>query len=238
MGEKETLKLWLETGKGAVFFGGAGVSTESGIPDFRSQDGLYSQKFRHPPETMLSIGFFMSDTAEFYEFYRSKLHHPDARPNRAHRALARLEREGRLSAVITQNVDGLHQLAGSRNVIELHGSAARNHCMDCGEKYGADYVIGAPGVPKCKCGGTVRPDIVLYGEQLDPGVAARALEAVARADVLLVGGTSLTVYPAAGFVNAYRGGRLALINRDATPYDGFANLVIRDSIGEALAAFA
>ena len=215
-----------------VFFGGAGVSTESGIPDFRSVDGLYHQKFKYPPETMLSHTFYKTHTAEFYDFYRQKLIVHGAKPNAAHLRLAKLEREGKCKAVVTQNIDGLHQKAGSRRVYELHGSVLRNYCEKCGKFYPAEYVKHAQGVPLCTCGGTVKPDVVLYEESLDEKTLTGSICAIGQADLLMVGGTSLTVYPAAGLIQYYRGNRLVLINRDETPYDGYANLVLHRSLGE------
>ena len=228
------LKSWVEESKNIVFFGGAGVSTESGIPDFRSQDGLYHQQYDYPPEQILSHTFFVRKPEEFFRFYRNKMLAPDARPNRAHLALAELERAGRLKAVITQNIDGLHQAAGSREVLELHGSVLRNHCMRCGKFYGMDAILNSVGVPKCSCGGVIKPDVVLYEEGLDMDTLNRAVNYISRADVLIVGGTSLTVYPAAGLIDYYRGRKLVLINRDATPLDGQADLVIAGKIGEVL----
>ncbi|HIX51206.1 MAG TPA: NAD-dependent protein deacylase [Candidatus Lachnoclostridium stercoripullorum] len=228
------LKSWIEESKNIVFFGGAGVSTESGIPDFRSQDGLYHQQYDYPPEQILSHTFFVRKPEEFFRFYRNKMLAPDARPNRAHLALAELERAGRLKAVITQNIDGLHQAAGSREVLELHGSVLRNHCMRCGKFYGMDAILNSVGVPKCSCGGVIKPDVVLYEEGLDMDTLNRAVNYISRTDVLIVGGTSLTVYPAAGLIDYYRGRKLVLINRDATPLDGQADLVIAGKIGEVL----
>ena len=228
------LKSWIEESKNIVFFGGAGVSTESGIPDFRSQDGLYHQQYDYPPEQILSHTFFVRKPEEFFRFYGNKMLAPDARPNRAHLALAELERAGRLKAVITQNIDGLHQAAGSREVLELHGSVLRNHCMRCGKFYGMDAILNSSGVPKCSCGGVIKPDVVLYEEGLDMDTLNRAVNYISRADVLIVGGTSLTVYPAAGLIDYYRGQKLVLINRDATPLDGQADLVIAGKIGEVL----
>ncbi len=228
------LKSWIEESKNIVFFGGAGVSTESGIPDFRSQDGLYHQQYDYPPEQILSHTFFVRKPEEFFRFYRNKMLAPDARPNRAHLALAELERAGRLKAVITQNIDGLHQAAGSQEVLELHGSVLRNHCIRCGKFYGMDAILNSSGVPKCSCGGVIKPDVVLYEEGLDMDTLNRAVNYISRADVLIVGGTSLTVYPAAGLIDYYRGQKLVLINRDATPLDGQADLVIAGKIGEVL----
>ena len=228
------LKSWIEESKNIVFFGGAGVSTESGIPDFRSQDGLYHQQYDYPPEQILSHTFFVRKPEEFFRFYRNKMLAPDARPNRAHLALAELERAGRLKAVITQNIDGLHQAAGSQEVLELHGTVLRNHCIRCGKFYGMDAILNSSGVPKCSCGGVIKPDVVLYEEGLDMDTLNRAVNYISRADVLIVGGTSLTVYPAAGLIDYYRGQKLVLINRDATPLDGQAGLVIAGKIGEVL----
>lgn len=218
----------------AVFFGGAGVSTASGIPDFRSADGLYSQRFAYPPERMLEHDFFVSHTEEFYDFYRSRMVAPDALPNRAHAKLAELESEGSLAAVVTQNIDGLHQRAGSRRVLELHGSVLRNHCVRCGAPYDLDYVMRAPGVPRCEaCGGVVKPDVVLYGEQLDERVLAESVEAIASADLLVIGGTSLVVYPAAGLVNYFGGSELVIVNKGHTPQDAAADLVCACDIAGA-----
>jgi NAD-dependent deacetylase len=217
-----------------VFFGGAGVSTESGLPDFRSEVGLYRQRYKYPPETMLSHSFFIAHPDEFYAFYRDKLLCPDVRPNAAHIKLAEMERAGRLTAVITQNIDGLHQMAGSQNVLELHGSVHRNYCMKCRRSCGIDYIVGSGGVPRCECGGIIRPDVVLYEETLDAVVMDAAVRSIGEADMLIVGGTSLAVYPAAGLINYYRGDRLVLINKSATAYDRSANLRIEASIGETL----
>ena len=217
-----------------VFFGGAGVSTESGIPDFRSVDGLYHQKYDYPPETILSHTFWEENPEEFYRFYRDRMIYPEAKPNAAHLKLAELERAGKLSAVITQNIDGLHSAAGSRNVIELHGSVHRNHCMKCGKPFGLEYILSVPGVPRCDCGGIVKPDVVLYEESLPEDTLTRSVNAIANADLLLVGGTSLTVYPAAGLLRYFRGEHLVLLNRDATPMDEQADLCIREPIGKVL----
>lgn len=230
----ETLKNWVDEGEKIVFFGGAGVSTESGIPDFRSVDGLYSQRWKYPPETVLSHGFFTRHTDEFYEFYREKMLALDARPNRAHLALAALERAGKLSAVITQNIDGLHQAAGSERVIELHGSVHRNRCQKCGRRYDARFIADSVEIPTCECGGVIKPEVVLYDEQLDDEVINETARALRYADLVIVAGTSLTVYPAAAFLEFYPGGRLALINRDPTPFDSKANLVIHGLVGEVL----
>ena len=232
--EIETLKTWIEASDNIVFFGGAGVSTESGIPDFRSTDGLYHQKFEYPPETILSHSFFYQHTEYFYRFYREKMLPLEAEPNAAHRALAALERAGKLRAIVTQNIDGLHQKAGSKNVYELHGSIWRNYCTKCGKSYSAEFIRDSGGVPHCACGGLIKPDVVLYEEGLDEKTIKGAVRAIAEADVLIVGGTSLTVYPAAGLIRYYGGTRLVLINRDETPYDGYANLIFREPIGQVL----
>lgn len=232
--EIETLKTWIEASDNIVFFGGAGVSTESGIPDFRSTDGLYHQKFEYPPETILSHTFFYQHTEYFYRFYREKMLPLEAEPNAAHRALAALERAGKLRAIVTQNIDGLHQKAGSKNVYELHGSIWRNYCTKCGKSYSAEFIRDSGGVPHCACGGLIKPDVVLYEEGLDEKTIKGAVHAIAEADVLIVGGTSLTVYPAAGLIRYYGGNRLVLINRDETPYDGYANLIFREPIGQVL----
>ncbi|MBS6491252.1 MAG: NAD-dependent protein deacylase [Firmicutes bacterium] len=228
----EQLRSWIAESKRMVFFGGAGVSTESGIPDFRSVDGLYHQKFDYPPETIISHSFFLNNPEYFYRFYREKMLPLGFEPNVTHRVLARLEQEGHLAAVVTQNIDGLHQKAGSRNVFELHGSVLRNHCMKCGKFYPAEFIRDAQGIPRCTCGGIVKPDVVLYEEALDEKTLAGAISAIRHADMLLVGGTSLTVYPAAGLLGYYRGERLALINRDETPYDDMAGLVLHASLGD------
>lgn len=236
MGETEidTLQRWVSEGERIVFFGGAGVSTESGIPDFRSVDGLYNQQFRYPPETILSHTFYETHPQAFFDFYRQKMFCPAARPNAAHRKLAEWEAAGKLTAVVTQNIDGLHQMAGSRAVLELHGSVHRNHCETCGRFYGAETVAAGEGVPRCTCGGRIKPDVVLYEEPLDEDVMRRAVEAIRGADVLIVGGTSLVVYPAAGLVQYYRGHRLVLINKSPTSLDRQADLVLQGAIGEIL----
>ena len=231
----ETLKTWIEASDNIVFFGGAGVSTESGIPDFRSVDGLYHQQFEYPPETILSHTFFHQHPDYFYRFYRQKMLPLEAQPNAAHKKLAELEQAGKLRAVITQNIDGLHQKAGSRNVLELHGSIWRNYCTRCGKFYPPEFIRDCAGVPRCDCGGVVKPDVVLYEEGLSEDVLHRAVHAISEADVLIVGGTSLTVYPAAGLIRYYRGSKLVLINRDETPYDTAADLVLRDPIGQVFA---
>ena len=234
MTERETLKKWLDESDNIVFFGGAGVSTESGIPDFRSVDGLYNQQYDYPPETILSHSFYMRKPEEFYRFYRNKMLFPNAEPNRAHKALARLEKMGKLKAVVTQNIDGLHQKAGSREVLELHGSVLRNYCTRCGKFYGLDAILNSTGVPKCTCGGTIKPDVVLYEEGLDQETIEKSVKYIANADVLIIGGTSLTVYPAAGLIDYYRGHKLVLINKSVTPMDNRADLVISGPIGEVL----
>ena len=232
--ERETLKKWLEESDNIVFFGGAGVSTESSIPDFRSTDGLYHQQYDYPPETILSHSFFVRKPEEFYRFYRNKMLFPDAEPNRAHKALAKLEKEGKLRAVVTQNIDGLHQKAGSREVLELHGSVLRNHCMECGKFYGLETILNSEGIPRCECGGMIKPDVVLYEEGLDLPTIQQAVFYISNADVLIVGGTSLTVYPAAGLIDYYRGNKLILINKSVTSMDSRADLVISGPIGEIL----
>ena len=229
------LAEYIKKAKSIVFFGGAGVSTESGIPDFRSTDGLYNMKYDYPPETILSHEFFYQNTAEFFRFYRDKIYCPDAKPNGAHKALAKLEEDGKISAVVTQNIDGLHQAAGSRRVYELHGSIKRNYCTRCGNFFDEDFVMKSEGVPRCDCGGLVKPDVVLYGEGLDEATVEGAIDALSRADTLIVAGTSLTVYPAAGFLSYFRGDSIVLINRDPTPFDSRADLVIRDPVGRVMA---
>ena len=228
----DTLKTWVDEAQRIVFFGGAGVSTESGIPDFRSVDGLYNQKFKYPPETIISHSFFEDRPQEFFEFYKEKMLPLGFEPNVTHKVLARWEREGKLSAVVTQNIDGLHQKAGSKNVLELHGSVLRNYCVRCHKSYSAEYVKNSRGVPLCDCGGIVKPDVVLYEESLDQDVMYRAARAISEADLLIVAGTSLTVWPAAGMIRYYRGNRLVLINRDETPFDNEADLVLHESLGE------
>ncbi|MDR1152591.1 MAG: NAD-dependent protein deacylase [Bifidobacteriaceae bacterium] len=231
----ETLRDMVETSRTAVFFGGAGTSTESGIPDFRSARGVFNEAYPYPPEQIVARDFFDAHPREFFEFYRAKLVHPDARPNPAHVALAALEARGHLAAVVTQNIDGLHQMAGSANVIELHGSVHRNTCMDCGATFGLDRVLSAPGVPRCECGGTIKPDVVLYGEPLDDDVIRRAIQAISAADLVMVGGTSLAVYPAAGLLGYFRGRDLVVINTSPTPQDRAASLVIAEPIGAVFA---
>lgn len=227
------LQSYIQKARRVVFFGGAGVSTESGIPDFRSADGLYHQKYTVPPEVILSHTYFLAHPAEFYRFYRDKMNCLAAAPNPAHHTLAKWEKMGKVSAVVTQNIDGLHTKAGSRTVWELHGSIHRNYCMDCGKPYLAEAIFdSSEPVPHCACGGVIRPDVVLYGESLNGDVINASLYAIANADLLIVGGTSLNVYPAAGMIDAYRGGRMVLINKTPTPCDDQANLIIRDPIGQ------
>ncbi|MCI8838314.1 MAG: NAD-dependent protein deacylase [Hungatella sp.] len=230
--EQKVLKRWIEESGNIVFFGGAGVSTESGIPDFRSQDGLYHQEYQYPPETIISHSFYRRNPEEFFRFYRNKMMISDAKPNGAHLALARLEQTGKLKAVITQNIDGLHQMAGSREVLELHGSIHRNYCERCKTFYGPEAVTQVQGVPKCGCGGTIKPDVVLYEEGLDQKTLRKAVEYIRQADVLIVGGTSLVVYPAAGLIDYYEGSKLVLINKSETGRDSQADLVIREPIGQ------
>ncbi|MBS6397971.1 MAG: NAD-dependent protein deacylase [Clostridiales bacterium] len=231
--ELEQLKKWTDESRNIVFFGGAGVSTESGIPDFRSVDGLYHQQYDYPPETILSHTFYRRKTEEFYRFYRAKMLALDAKPNAAHQKLAQWEAEGKLQAVVTQNIDGLHQAAGSRRVYELHGSVHRNYCEKCRAFYDAHYIQNSTGVPLCeKCGGQIKPDVVLYEEGLDTAVMKGAVSAIRHADVLIIGGTSLTVYPAAGLIDYYEGQKLVLINRSVTPMDSRADLLVQGSIGE------
>lgn len=228
----EKLKELIEGSDNVVFFGGAGVSTESGIPDFRSQDGLYSQEYDYPPETILSHTFFRKNPEEFYHFYRNKMLALDAKPNGAHRKLAQWEQEGKLKAVITQNIDGLHQMAGSREVLELHGSVHRNYCMRCGKFFDAEYMMQSERVPHCDCGGIIKPDVVLYEEGLNMQTMSRAISHIANADILIVGGTSLVVYPAAGLIDYYNGKKLVMVNKSVTPRDQRADLLIQGSIGE------
>ena len=235
MVDVQKLKDIIDGSDNIVFFGGAGVSTASNIPDFRSADGLYSGKShtKYTPEEMLSHDFFISHTEEFFNFYKTKMIYKDAKPNEAHKYLARLEKEGKLKAVITQNIDGLHQMAGSQKVLELHGSVHRNYCMKCGKFFNLDYIINSEGIPKCdKCHGIVKPDVVLYQESLDYDILQEAINYIRNADVLIVGGTSLSVYPAAGLVNYYRGDKLVLVNKTPTPYDGRANLIYYENIAE------
>ena len=226
------LKEIVDNSDNIVFFGGAGVSTESNIPDFRSTDGLYNQTYKYPPETILSHSFYVRNTEEFYRFYKDKMLYLDAKPNKAHLKLAEWEKNGKLKAVITQNIDGLHQAAGSRKVYELHGSVLRNYCTKCGKFFSAQYILESDGVPKCECGGIIKPDVVLYEEGLDNEVMRNAISAIANADVLIIGGTSLAVYPAAGLIDYYRGNKLVLVNKSTTPMDSMANLLVSGSIGE------
>ena len=227
------LKDYISDTDNIVFFGGAGVSTESGIPDFRSADGIYEQAYKCPPETILSRTFFLENPKEFYEFYRKKMLHLNAKPNAAHIKLAQLEERGKLKAIITQNVDGLHQKAGSRNVYELHGSVYQNFCMECGKAYDVSAIAGSEdGIPHCDCGGIIRPNVILFEEALDIDIIRAAVRCISNADVLIVGGTSLGVYPAAGFIDYYRGDKLVMINKSKTPYDYMADLIINGSIGE------
>lgn len=229
----ERLKELVESTDNIVFFGGAGVSTESGIPDFRSQDGLYNQKYKYPPEQIVSHTFLTKKPQEFFEFYKDRMIYQDAKPNKAHLKLAQWEKEGKLKAVITQNIDGLHQVAGSKNVLELHGSTLRNYCLKCGRRYDIDYVINSKEtIPYCECGGMVRPDVVLYEEGLDMDVIESAVSYIKNADVLIIGGTSLAVYPAAGLIDYYTGDKLVVVNKSATPRDSQADLVVQGSIGE------
>lgn len=230
----EQLQAIIDNSKRIVFFGGAGVSTESGIPDFRSVDGLYNQKYDYPPETILSHTFFEKKTAEFYRFYRDKMLCLDKKPNKAHLWLAELEKAGKLTAVVTQNIDGLHQAAGSKRVYELHGSVLRNFCRSCRKFYSAEFIKNSEGVPHCDCGGVIKPDVVLYEEGLDDSTVSGALSAIQTADTLIIAGTSLTVYPAAGFIRYFRGSHIVLINRDATPFDNQADLVFHEKVGELL----
>lgn len=232
MNSMEIFQKWIDESHHIVFFGGAGVSTESGIPDFRSVDGLYNQKYDYPPETILSHTFYMEKTDEFFRFYRDKMLEPGAKPNAAHQKLAELEAAGKLTAVITQNIDGLHQAAGSRKVLELHGSVHRNYCLKCGKFYDARQIREMKGVPYCECGGQIKPDVVLYEEGLDTGTIREAISCISRADMLIIGGTSLAVYPAAGLIDYYRGDRLVLINKSPTPMDRRASLLIQDAIGK------
>lgn len=226
------LREWIDSSDNIVFFGGAGVSTESGIPDFRSVDGLYNQQYKYPPETILSHTFFLSETEEFYRFYRAKMLALDAKPNAAHLKLAEWEREGKCRAVVTQNIDGLHQKAGSKEVLELHGSVLRNYCMRCRKPYPVESIAKGTGIPRCSCGGIIKPDVVLYEEGLDSYTINKSVEYISKADILIIGGTSLAVYPAAGLIDYYRGNKLVLVNKSPTPADRRADLVIHAPIGE------
>ena len=234
MTELQSLQQYIDEARSIVFFGGAGVSTESGVPDFRSVDGLYHQKWKYPPETILSHSFFMAHTGEFYEFYKEKMLFSDVEPNAAHKKLAELEAAGKLTAVITQNIDGLHQAAGSKTVLELHGSVHRNYCRRCRKFYDAKYMKAAIDIPLCDCGGVIKPDVVLYEESLNGDTIEAAVTALHNADLLIIGGTSLAVYPAAGLIQYFGGSRIVLLNRDVTPYDGRATLCIREPIGKVL----
>ena len=230
----QALQTIIDNSQRIVFFGGAGVSTESNIPDFRSVDGLYNQKYDYPPEEILSHNFFMDDTAEFYRFYRDKMLYLDAKPNKAHLKIAEFEKCGKLSAVVTQNIDGLHQLAGSKNVFELHGSVHRNYCMKCHKFFGVEEIVNSEGIPHCECGGIIKPDVVLYQEGLDEDVIDGAINAIKNADTLIIGGTSLNVYPASGLIRFFGGSNLVMINKEPTPADRNADLLISDKIGEVL----
>ena len=233
MNEKiEEFKRIIDASSNIVFFGGAGVSTESGIPDFRSKDGLYNMKYKYPPEEILSHTFFMNQTEEFYKFYRDKLNSLKYEPNITHKKLAELEKQGKLKAIVTQNIDGLHQKAGSKEVYELHGSVLRNYCMECGKFYGPEAVFETEGIPKCECGGIIKPDVVLYEEPLNDEVVENAITSIVEAETLIIAGTSLTVYPASGLIHYFKGKNLVLINKDSTPFDNRADLVINDSLGK------
>lgn len=233
----DLLEQWIRESSNIVFFGGAGVSTESGIPDFRSVDGLYNQQYDYPPETIISHSFYRRNPEEFYRFYKNKMLFPNAQPNAAHKALAKLEQQGKVRAVITQNIDGLHQAAGSREVLELHGSVHRNYCTRCGKFYGLSDILGMDGVPRCECGGIIKPDVVLYEEGLDQDTLRKAVHYIQEAEILIIGGTSLTVYPAAGLIDYYRGKKLVLINKSVTPMDERTDLVINEPIGEVFERF-
>lgn len=232
--EAEQLQTIIDDSERIVFFGGAGVSTESDIPDFRSADGLYRQKYKYSPEQIVSHSFFVQNPEGFYEFYKEKMMFLDAKPNAAHRKLAELEAAGKLTAVITQNIDGLHQAAGSKNVLELHGSVLRNYCMHCHKFYPLENILNSEGLPHCECGGLIKPDVVLYEEGLNQDILNRSVTAIEKADMLIIGGTSLTVYPAAGLIDYYRGNKLVVINKSTTGRDSQADLVISDSIGNVL----
>jgi len=236
MDEVKQLAEIVRNSRNIVFFGGAGVSTESGIPDFRSTDGLYNQQWDYPPEVILSHSFFMKNTAEFYRFYRAKMLCLDAKPNPAHLKLAQLEEEGKLTGVVTQNIDGLHQAAGSRKVFELHGSVLRNYCMKCGKFFSAEHILDSEGIPACTCGGIIKPDVVLYEEALNDDVVTGAVKAIASADTMIIGGTSLNVYPAAGLINYFRGSHLVIINKSPTQQDRNADLLISQNIGQVFSA--
>ena len=228
----EKLQEIIDKANNIVFFGGAGVSTESGIPDFRSKDGLYHMKYKYPPEEILSHSFFMDNTEEFYKFYKDKMNSLNVKPNISHEFLAKLEKAGKLRAIITQNIDGLHTKAGSKNVLELHGTIYKNHCIKCNKEYSAEYVFNSEGVPYCECGGIIKPDVVLYEEALNDFTVMQAINYIKQADVLIVAGTSLTVYPASGLIRYFRGKHLVIINRDTTDYDNMAELVIHEKLGD------
>ena len=232
MNDIDTLIKWIKESNSTVFFGGAGVSTESGLKDFRSKDGLYNEKYDYPPEEILSHHFFLNNTLEFYKFYRDKLDTRNFKPNITHEVLALMEKKNKLDCVITQNIDGFHTDAGSKNVYELHGSIKKNYCMDCLKFYDASYIFNSNDIPKCSCGGIIKPDVVLYEEGLDEDTVSNSIKAIANCDLLIIGGTSLNVYPAAGFINYFRGKHLVLINKDSTSYDSMCDLVIHDSIGK------
>lgn len=234
MEPREQLKQWIEESNNIVFFGGAGISTESGIPDFRSVDGLYNQTYEYPPETILSHSFYRRYADEFFRFYRDKMLYLDAKPNKGHLALAKLEEMGKLTAVVTQNIDGLHQKAGSKNVYELHGSVLRNHCERCGKFHSVEEIVNSTGIPICECGGRIKPDVVLYEESLNQKTMEKAIKAISEADMLIIGGTSLVVYPASGLIHYYNGKKLVLINKSATAMDEKADLCIKDSFGEVM----
>ena len=234
MEPREQLKQWIEESNNIVFFGGAGISTESGIPDFRSVDGLYNQTYEYPPETILSHNFYRRYADEFFRFYRDKMLYLDAKPNKGHLALAKLEEMGKLTAVVTQNIDGLHQKAGSKNVYELHGSVLRNHCERCGKFHSVEEIVNSTGIPICECGGRIKPDVVLYEESLNQKTMEKAIKAISEADMLIIGGTSLVVYPASGLIHYYNGKKLVLINKSATAMDEKADLCIKDSFGEVM----
>ena len=231
-GQIQTFIKWIKESSNIVFFGGAGVSTESGIPDFRSVDGIYNQDYRYPPETILSHTFYIKKPEEFFEFYKNKMLFPDAVPSITHKKLVELEKVGKLKGIITQNIDGLHQKAGSKKVIELHGSVLRNYCENCGTFYDVNYIIKSDNIPVCTCGGRIKPDVVLYEEGLNENDMREAIKLISEADILIVGGTSLGVYPAAGLIDYYKGNKLVLINKSSTPYDNRANLLINDSLGK------
>ena len=234
MNEIERLAQIIKDSSNTVFFGGAGVSTESGLKDFRSKDGLYHEKYKYPPEEILSHHFFLENTQEFYKFYRDKMNSLNYKPNITHHVLAKLEEKGLLKAIITQNIDGFHQMAGSKNVLELHGSVLRNHCMKCQKFYDAEYIFSSKDIPKCSCGGIIKPEVVLYEEPLDDEILKKAIKEISAADTLIIGGTSLNVYPAAGLINYFQGKNLVLINKEKTAYDIKCNLVIHDSIGKVM----